>query len=283
MKKVLFATTALIATAGVASADIALSGSAQMGVIYTESVANATDWVVQDEVDLAVSMTGATDAFSFGADFNISGDADNTEDPTVFISGAFGKISVGEDVAEANRIGGIADIGYDGLGVDDVAEDNYEGTGANVNWTYSVDALTVGLSFLSDNNNAAPYAVGLTYKTGAVDVNVGYADEDNAAETNIVNFGIGYTAGAMTIDAMSTNRQANNAADIQTVGVSVAYAVDANQTLTFAVADSDAAANTGDTMGIGYSNNLGGGATFNAGVASVNDVSNASFGLNFSF
>jgi outer membrane protein OmpU len=32
MKKVLFATTALVATAGVASADIALSGSAQMGI-----------------------------------------------------------------------------------------------------------------------------------------------------------------------------------------------------------------------------------------------------------
>ena len=82
---------------------------------------------------------------------------------------------------------------------------------------------------------------------------------------------------------MSTNRQANNAVDIQTVGMSLAYAVDADQTLTFAVADSDAAANTGDTMGIGYSNNLGGGVTFNSGVASVNDVSNASFGLNFSF
>ena len=33
MKKVLFATTALIATAGVASADIALSGGANFGIL----------------------------------------------------------------------------------------------------------------------------------------------------------------------------------------------------------------------------------------------------------
>ena len=283
MKKVLFATTALIANAGVASADVTLSGSAQMGVIYTESAANATDWVVQDEVDLAVSMSGATDMFSFGADFNISGDGGSNEDPTVFISGAFGKLSVGADVAEANRIGGIADIGYDGLGVDDVAEDNYELTGANVNWTYTVDALPIGVSFLSDNNNAMPYAVGVTYKAGGMDLNLGFADNDDTAETTVTNVGVGYTAGALTLDAMSTTREANNAADISTYGVSLAYAVDAATTLTVAMADSDATTNTSGTFGIGISNDLGGGATFNAGVASVNDVSNASFGLNFSF
>ncbi|HDR27679.1 MAG TPA: porin, partial [Rhodovulum sp.] len=32
MKKVLFATTALVASAGIAAADITLSGSAQMGI-----------------------------------------------------------------------------------------------------------------------------------------------------------------------------------------------------------------------------------------------------------
>ena len=33
MKNVLFATTALIATAGIASAEVSLSGSAEMGII----------------------------------------------------------------------------------------------------------------------------------------------------------------------------------------------------------------------------------------------------------
>ena len=40
MKKVLFATSALVASAGIASADIAISGDGRMGLVNTESASN---------------------------------------------------------------------------------------------------------------------------------------------------------------------------------------------------------------------------------------------------
>ena len=46
MKKVLFATTALVATAGVAAADVTLSGSGRFGVVYN-SGRNATGTAAQ--------------------------------------------------------------------------------------------------------------------------------------------------------------------------------------------------------------------------------------------
>ena len=181
-----------------------------MGVIYVESDTNDTDWTTQTEVDLGVTMSGTTDnGLSFGASFNISGDGGDgntytpggtaptnlgagsswtpatsaTEDANVFVSGTFGTITFGEDIAEGNRRGGIADIGYDGLGVDDVVEDNQELTSANVGYSYTAGALTVGFSMKSDNAEAAPYAIGATYKAGALDINFGYANDDDTADT----------------------------------------------------------------------------------------------------
>ena len=49
MKKVLFASTALVATAGVAAADVSLSGSADMGLSY-----NGTSTVVVNDIDINV-------------------------------------------------------------------------------------------------------------------------------------------------------------------------------------------------------------------------------------
>jgi outer membrane protein OmpU len=288
MKKVLFATSALVASAGIASAEIqgssniTLSGSAQMGVIYTENDATDTDWVVQKEVDLGVSMSSATDGgLGFGASFNISGDGGGTEDANVFVSGAFGTLTIGDDIGEANRRGGIADVGYDGLGVDDVVEDNQELTSANVGYSYTAGALTVGFSMTSDTNEAAPYAVGFTYKAGGMDFSVGYADnDDGAADTTAVTVAAGYTTGAFTIDAMMTTSETSSV-ETEATGLSVAYAMDAATTITFAAADIDGS--TDSSVGVGIAYDLGGGATFQAGAASVNDVSKASAGIAMAF
>ena len=286
MKKVLFATTALIATAGVAAADVTLSGSAQMGFISTESSTNARDWVQQDEVDVAISMSGSTDAgLSFGADFNLSGDGAAIEDPTVFISGAFGKLSMGGDVAEANKNGGIADVGYDGLGVDDVVESNRNGTAANIHYAYTIDGLTFGVS-MNTNDQIAPVetatAFGVAYTMGALSMNVGYAsNDDTGVDTTFTSFGVNYSANGLTINSLYTRQEATGAADIDAVGVSVGYKIDDATTMTVAFADSDA--DTEESFGVGVDYSLGGGATVSAGVASVDDISMSSVGISFKF
>jgi outer membrane protein OmpU len=73
MKKVLFATTALVATAGVASADIALSGVAQMGI--QGGSGGATTQFVQD-IDITFTMSGTADnGTTFGAAIDLDENA----------------------------------------------------------------------------------------------------------------------------------------------------------------------------------------------------------------
>ncbi|MBE1290072.1 MAG: porin [Rhodobacteraceae bacterium] len=271
----------MVASAGIASADVTLSGSAQMGVIYVENDATDTDWQVQREVDLGVAMSGTTDAgLAFGADFNIAGDAGKNEDANVHISGSFGTLTIGGGITEANELGGIGDVGYDGLGVDDVVEGNAAITDPNVHYTLSVGSLTVHASMLSDTNEAAPYALGASYSVNGFDINVGIANEDDAADTNTTLLAVGYTAGALTLDAIMTTSETNNV-ETEATGVSVAYAMDAATTITLAASDIDGSADSSIGLGVAY--DLGGGATFQAGAASVNDVSKASAGIAMAF
>jgi outer membrane protein OmpU len=131
MKKVLFATTALVAFAGAAAAEVKISGSAEMGI----SGGDAKETLFHQSVDVRFAMTGETDGgLSFGAtidleDSNDRGaactlDADDAADIaalagddefsfrcsttdtiddrgvnpdyTVFIKGAFGTLTMGD-------------------------------------------------------------------------------------------------------------------------------------------------------------------------------------------
>jgi outer membrane protein OmpU len=100
MKKVLFATTALVATAGVASADIALSGSAQMGIQGGNNTANDTTQFVQD-IDITFTMSGTADnGTTFGAaidlDENAAGVNQDDAGVAIFISGDLGTLTLGD-------------------------------------------------------------------------------------------------------------------------------------------------------------------------------------------
>lgn len=54
MKKILFASTALVATAGVAAAEITIGGSARFGLAYNEAETNET----RIEQRMRVNITG---------------------------------------------------------------------------------------------------------------------------------------------------------------------------------------------------------------------------------
>lgn len=77
MKKLLFASTALVATAGVAAADISLSGSAEVGIFGGSN----TEDQFHTDLDINFSMTGETDG---GLAFGASVDLDETDDGDVF-------------------------------------------------------------------------------------------------------------------------------------------------------------------------------------------------------
>ena len=117
MKKLLLASTALVMSAGVAAAEVALSGNARMGFIY-----DGDDVLMTSRARVTFTMSGETDGgLAFGAKF----DADdavaaqgNTRmtSGTVFISGEFGKLTFGDTSSAARAAAGdLYGVGLTGL------------------------------------------------------------------------------------------------------------------------------------------------------------------------
>ncbi len=202
MKKVLFATTALVATAGVASAEIAISGFAEMG-IYDDGNPATADAQFHNDIGVTFNMSGETDnGLTFGATFDIddANGANNIngtpgmDSEAVFVSGGFGTLTMGETdgaldwaMQEVNLVGGsIADdetihAGFNG----NAALDGSNGDQI-LRYDYSFGAFGVAASLEMDDTTAADdvWGIGLTYD----------ADMGGIA----LGFGLGYQDGGTT-------------------------------------------------------------------------------------
>lgn len=129
MKKVLFATSALVLSAGFASAEVALSGDARMGVIY-----DGEDAQFSSRARVKFTLTGESDAgLSFGAAFRVDHENYSSNEyrsaargtaGAVWISGTYGKLSMGDVVSAAEEaIGDLYEVGYtDGAFAGDIEE-----------------------------------------------------------------------------------------------------------------------------------------------------------------
>jgi outer membrane protein OmpU len=257
MKRILIATTALVATAGIASAEIKISGGGLAGLIYnSEGEENVK---LRTEALVTIDASGETDGglqFGFNTNYIVgdNGTVDN-DDTSLYISGAFGKLSFGA-VGEADEVAGLGDIGLDGLGVDDVAEalvgdelgdkayidgigsvDLFGSLGHNVNYTiatgpvtFSISGQLVSGSFDEDNNES--YAAGVKYSFGDAYVGLGYANHTNKsvvtyfgddydvdAEADVVSLFAGGTFGAFKVAALYS--QADGKVSITEDGIAV--------------------------------------------------------------
>jgi len=286
MKKILLTTTALVASAGFAMADVTVSGSADMGIKHSDSTGDKTNW--ESDVDINVNASGETDGgiswtanAGFGNDTGTTqagistGTADNGK---VTISGEFGTIGVGA-VSSAGSNTGMADVGYDGIGVDDIAETGRAQDDPDVSWSYAMDgiALTVSTNSHSDNTSAS---VGWT--SGALAITVAQsATGGTAGATKVSNtsMSVSTSVGGLAIGFMGSSNSVT--ATGTSTGMTASLPVEGLGTVTFAVADTDAS--TDASYGIGFSKALGGGATLAGAYGSVNNVSKADLGISFSF
>ena len=129
--KHLLATTALLSlTAGIASAEVTTTGSARMGIIDDF----ASDAAFTSRVRIIFTTSGESDSgISFGATVRndqsgVGNEANN--DSTVFVSGAFGKLSMGDvDGAAQAAVGQVDGVGFTGLS--DLNEIGYVATGGS--------------------------------------------------------------------------------------------------------------------------------------------------------
>jgi len=354
MKKVLFATTALVASAGIAAADITLSGSAQMGIkggdrYYKEvkdqsgELTRVPNDKAQFHTDFTLEFVGSGETengLTFG--FNVELDAGTTEtshqkwkdengeirtrgldvdNEFVFISGAFGTLTLGEIdgafdrvMKEVNLAGGsIADdetehagfngnSGFDGSHDDQILRYDYafgdfgfsvsyEQAGINGASVKQDDNIGVGVSYTTNVNGVDLYT-SLAYQEGSRLFKAEDGGNDKYVNGNVwglslaADFGNGFQAGLnySSYDFKSTDiGGAPVDADYDHYAIGIAYEIDA---WTFA-------ANWGkynykdapneDGYGLVVNYDLGGGAVIQAGYGNGESIESWSFGVAMSF
>ena len=243
MKKILLATTLLAATTGYAFADITYSGEATAGIAQngTDKGGDADpngygkgddEFLSYSSAGFAVTFAGQTDSgLTFGATFDLTAgvtyaladddgfDAGNDGafgDPSVFLSGTFGKITFSTDNLDgfdgdelsARPTAAVAAVPFFGGRQDDPL------TAANefLPATEAVAAVAATDGSLDGN-----YDVQYDGTFGAVSVGV-LADMDSG----LMAAKVGYTAGNLSLDASYAQQNVGND-DIYNVGVSYAF------------------------------------------------------------
>lgn len=362
MKKVLLATTALVATAGIAAAEVTVKGYAEMGIAggsryegegkitnpdtgVTRKAKGNGDPTFWQEFEVIVDGSGETDSgMTFGFHVEIedgntpfrtngslgvgdligfdTGDTDYTGDggpsidnESVFISGAFGTLTMGEiDGAFDKRLkevalagGTIADdetehAGYNGNSGLDGKYDNqilrydYEfgdfGVSASVEQD-DVETCTFNTGTAADcktTTDSEIWGIGLSYNTSFGDTEIGlglgYQTSDDLADyigvSLTAGFG-GFEAGINYTD-ISDNGAFGGDDDGQHLGIGLAYTLDA---WTFAgnwgEFDWDNDDRDADGYGLLVQYDLGGGAAVHLGYGDGEDEDSYSFGLSMSF
>jgi outer membrane protein OmpU len=279
MKKILLATTLLAATAGYASAEVATSGSARMGIVN-----DGTDTFFSSRVRIGFAGSGTTDGgLTFGASMRADQSGGNSTDTgstngssTVNVSGAFGTLTMGDVAGGAsdNLVGQVSGVGYTGIG------DNNEigflgGTATAARYNYTAGSLSIAVGVGQPTAADEAKSIAMAYTFGAYAIAVGYSD--TATDSQVDAKGSA-TFGPVTATLRVADR--DSAADIATA-LSFDYAAGALKVTAFATQNHDFA-NT-DTAGLGASYDLGGGASVAGGVADNGTDTVMDLGINLSF
>jgi outer membrane protein OmpU len=308
MKKLLIASTALVATAGMAAAEVSLSGYAEMGIKD-----NGTDTVFHHDLDVKFSLSGETDGgLTFGATIDldeVAGGIGSEVGPhSVWIKGGFGSLTMGDT-------DGAFDWAMTEVGMGSAIADDHT-THSGFNFNSGLDGSGDGGQVLRYDNTFGDFGVAISYEMGTSAVapsglfvfdpvtGVGVLDAGTAATDDVLGLGLKYTAdlGGATL-ALGLGYQDNSAADI--VGLSVKtsfgavdvalnysdHSVSGSHTaigLGYTTGDLLLSANYGeyetgaDGFGLAANYSLGGGATVMAAYGS-GAIDTFSLGLGLSF
>lgn len=314
MKKILFASTALVATAGVAAAELTIGGSARFGLAYDESQTEET----RIEQRMRVNITGIaeTDAgVKLEARFRLEANEDShANDISGRGPGAAGfAVSYGGLRVDVGNVSNVLDSGdqvdYFGYGVGFTAflEHNANFNGPATGFSAgSADFTTIKARY-----NVGDFSASLSYKEtraqAAVSVSPGVGGSLAVAADEEWQLGLGYTlANGMAIGAVYSDTDSSgdywviglngtagavgysvivgdgdNQADAS-FGASINYEVSSATSIRAVVSDGGAA-NADTSYGLGFRHGLGGGVTLAGGVGSKNDNTLADLGVSFSF
>ncbi|MFT6023434.1 MAG: outer membrane protein OmpU [Ascidiaceihabitans sp.] len=314
MKKVLFATTALIATAGMAAADVTFGGYGRFGLNYntaagadllldTADDTNSTD--VTYRYRLQIDASAESDAgVTFGARVRIQQNTGGTG--TGINSARFFARTGGLEVGVGNIFGALEfmpgmypiDLGLTGLGYDYTAYnfqgDAYSsgGTGAaaanGVEVMYSAGDLSLHISASDTNSRVAAHAA---YTFSGWTVALGVQDSTAATDTELA-FSVGGTIGIADVTlAYADNGTSGDQFVLAgrfdvgaATNVEVYYADRSGDTSDRNAAAAGVQSYNGDSYGIDVNHDMGGGTSIRGGVAKqFTGITRADLGVRFNF
>lgn len=185
MKNIVLATTALVASAGVAAADVSFSGSAGAGVYHA-----APESGVYSFAKLTAKMTGEADnGITFGADMSAEvGDKFDAGD-FEFDGEKDGTMSLGSIFV---AYGGMK-LTFDGEGIDDLYDDDYS---HDIQFDYSTGAFA--MSITADDTSTAgesQYSYKLGYKANGIAATLTGNDLTDNQKLDVNYSGEGYKVG----------------------------------------------------------------------------------------
>jgi len=258
---------------------------------------------------ISFSGSGETDS---GISYGISGRAEQSDTSTSgsqYISGAFGKISMG-DLDGADEVaagGGVAGVGLGGLG--DLNDTKYQSSDHNLGYQYTASGFTFAYSQDTSVESGSNSAIGLKYSgdmNGAtVTIGVGQSDVGTSSQTTMsaaVSMGgltvkaatstndngpaVKFKAGTARNGTGTTAYVADTLAaanpDTDQTSFSVSYAMNGMSVTGFSRTVSTSGTADLDYTGFGFTYDLGG-ATLKAGVVDDNNTSVMDLGVSFSF
>jgi len=304
MKNILLASSILALSTGFAAAQgVTLSGDARMGIIDGFGTGDA---VFTSRARVKFTLSGETDGgLSFGASFRadnaksfidgngvVQGGANAGTAGSVFISGAFGKLTMGDiDGAAQQAVGNVDGVGLTGLS--DLNEAVYvhnlvEGLAGDFDpsaaYEYTAGAFTGIISITNPSSVTEVLALGMKYTTGDYTFALGYEDSDVLGGISHIIIGGSATFGAVTVKANYGQAEAGGTTANQ-YHLSAVYAMDALSVTAFVSDEEDFGIGTDQSYGIGAAYDLGGGAKIVGGYANNDDgvVSTDAFDVGVAF
>jgi outer membrane protein OmpU len=312
MKKILFATTALVASAGMAAADVSFGGYARWGIDYADN-RGAEETRIESRLRLIVTATTESDnGLNFGAQIRYqaneaaSGYAGNAgfNNPRFWVSTGGLEVSMGHVQGAFEFMPGIyaGSVGLTGLGYANVVTNygvDFYTSGSNgregfdikysmgdfsAHLSHSLEQLTYGPNGLWAGPLTDRTALHLAYSFGDYNAAIAFQDSDVVGDTEWALTGSG-AFGPANLTLQIANNGNNTPVDSMKYGIAASFDVGAATTVSGYVNHDEAlAGGTGDeNLGIGVVHDLGGGASIRAGVADTGGTTRADAGVQFSF
>ena len=313
MKKVLFATTAMVATAGMAYAEshsgVKLTGSGRFGIVYNDSAALTSSTKVEKRMTINIDGSGSTDGgLDFGGRIRLRSDENRSTAESaanVYMGNDMFRITVGNtNGALLQRVGYYqGSVGLTGLhwanvsfniGTATFYLNSFSSRGGSaadiVRLDFNVGGFGVSLSTDSTGDHASGTsedAIAVSYNFGDWTVAAGHAKDArgvgaDATSLSVVGsigdfgVGLGYT-NLDTVGDKVTLSGSYSFGDTTVTAFVGRESVDVAGTFGFAAGD-----DSETVYGIGFTHSLGG-ATLAGGVSEKLDNTMADLGVRFSF